>query len=169
MEATIEEVSQPIDIDDEDASTEAAMVLLRILMDIDTSVELQQVPSVAAPTEPYESSTKKERARKPREPYRQYTAHQIEQVFNSVIEQGKTAKDAAFLAGINIRTAQHYVKKCNNDEERCLLFLIGYVDEPSRAASSKLRRALYSHFQPDGTLRHIPPEVYMANYLLPIG
>jgi hypothetical protein len=97
------------------------MVLLRALMDIDTSVELQQVPSVTAPTEPYESSTEKERARKPREPYRQYTAHQVEQLFNSVIEHGKTAKDAAFLAGINIRTAQHYIKKYNYDEERRVL------------------------------------------------
>jgi hypothetical protein len=81
------------------------------VIDIDASVKLQQIPSVAAPTVVVESSTEKERARKPREPYRRYTAHQIEQLFKYVIEQGKTAKDAAFLTGINIRTVQHYAKK----------------------------------------------------------
>jgi hypothetical protein len=117
IKAIIEEVSQPIDIDEEDASTEAALVPLRTSMDIDTSVELQQVPSVPAPTVVLGFSMEKERARKPREPYRRYTAHQMEQLFNYVIEQGKTAKDARLLTGINIRTAQHYVKKYNGDEE----------------------------------------------------
>lgn len=37
-----------------------------------------------------------------------------------MIEQGKTAKEAALLTGINIRTAQHYIKKYNDDEERRL-------------------------------------------------
>jgi hypothetical protein len=97
-----------MDIDEEDASTEAALVPLGTLMDIDTSVELQQVPSVAAPTVVLESSTEKERARNPTEPYRRYTTHQIEQSCNYVIEQGKTAKDATFLSRINIRTAQCY-------------------------------------------------------------
>ncbi|CAM0136332.1 unnamed protein product [Umbelopsis sp. WA50703] len=108
VEATIKEESQPMDIDEEDASTEAALVPLGTLMDIDTSVELQQVPSVAAPTVVLESSMEKERARNPTEPYRRYTTHQIEQSCNYVIEQGKTAKDAAFLSRINIRTAQCY-------------------------------------------------------------
>jgi transposase len=37
-----------------------------------------------------------------------------------VIEEGKSAKDAALITGINIRTAQHYVKKYNDDENKCL-------------------------------------------------
>ena len=41
---------------------------------------------------------------KPRGPYRRYTAHQIEKLFDIVIEKGKTAKEAALMTGINIRT-----------------------------------------------------------------
>jgi hypothetical protein len=37
-----------------------------------------------------------------------------------VIEEGKTAKEATLITGINVRTAQHYVKKYNEDEERRL-------------------------------------------------
>jgi transposase len=37
-----------------------------------------------------------------------------------VIEDGKTTKDAALMIGINIRTAQHYIKKYHDDEEKCL-------------------------------------------------
>jgi len=42
---------------------------------------------------------------KPRGPYRRYTALQIEKLFDLVIEKGKTAKEAALMTGINIRTA----------------------------------------------------------------
>jgi transposase len=79
-----------------------------------------------------------------------------------VTEQGKTAKEAALLSGINIRTAQHYIKKYNDDEERLLLvtgrklrpwrkaklteehsqFLICYVDEHPTAVLSDIRIAL---------------------------
>ena len=38
-----------------------------------------------------------------------------------MIEEGKTAKEATLITGINVRTAQHYVKKYNDDEERGLL------------------------------------------------
>jgi hypothetical protein len=116
VETEMEEVSQPMDIKEEDAIAEAVLVPLRILMDIDTTVEPQQVPS-AAPTVVVASSVEKVRTRKPRGPYRRYTANQIEQLFDYVIEQGYTAKDAALLTGINIRTAQHYIKKYNDDEE----------------------------------------------------
>ena len=38
-----------------------------------------------------------------------------------MIEEGKSAaKDAALITGINIRTAQHYVKKYNDDEQKRL-------------------------------------------------
>jgi hypothetical protein len=53
---------------------------------------------------------RKGRIRKTRGSYRRFTAHQIEQLFDYVIEQGKTAKKPALLIRINIRTAQHYVK-----------------------------------------------------------
>lgn len=31
------------------------------------------------------------------------------EIFDSVIEEGKTAKDAPLMAGINMRTVQHYL------------------------------------------------------------
>jgi hypothetical protein len=52
--------------------------------------------------------------------YRRYTAYQTEKLFELVIEEGKTTKDAALMIGINIRTAQHYIKKYDDDEEKCL-------------------------------------------------
>jgi hypothetical protein len=45
-----------------------------------------------------------------RGPYRRYTAHQVERLFYLVIEEGMTAKAAALMTGINIRTAQPYIK-----------------------------------------------------------
>jgi transposase len=106
------------------------------------------------------------RKRKTRGPYRRYTAYQIEQLFDYVIEQGKTAKEAALLTGINIRTAQHYIKKYNDDDERRLpvsgrksgvgrkakltqahsQFLIDYVDEYPAAVLSDIRRNLREAF-----------------------
>src|SRR6202035_1836636 len=165
VETVMEEVSQPMDIEEEDAFAEAVLVPLRTLMDIDTTVEPQQVPS-AAPTVVVESSAEKVRTRKPRGPYRRYTAHRNEQLFDYVIEQGKTAKDAALLTEINIRTAQHYIKKYNNDEERRLpvsgrklgtgrkaklteahsRFLVQYVDEHPTTVLSDIRIALCEAF-----------------------
>lgn len=57
---------------------------------------------------------------KTRGSYRQYTPHQIEKLFDLVIEEGKTAKEAALITGINVRTAQNYIKMYKNDEERRL-------------------------------------------------
>jgi hypothetical protein len=84
-----------------------------------------------------------------------------------VIEQVKIAKGAALLTWINIRTAQQYIRKYHDDEERRLprsgrktgavskakltechsQFLIGYVDEHSAAVLSDIRRALCEAFQ----------------------
>ena len=58
------------------------------------------------------------RNRKPRGSYKRYNLDQIEKLFDLVIEAGKTSKEAALNTGLNVRTAQHYVKKCNDDEER---------------------------------------------------
>lgn len=46
-----------------------------------------------------------------RGPYRRYNAYQIEKLCDLMIEEGNTAKEAALMADINIRTAQYYVKK----------------------------------------------------------
>ena len=48
------------------------------------------------------------------------TFDQIEKLFDLVIEEGKTAKDAALITDINVGTAQHYLKRYNDDEERRL-------------------------------------------------
>jgi transposase len=161
----MEEVSQPMDMEEEEALDDAVLVPLRTMMDIDTIVVPQQVPSVELSVV-IETSAERERARKPRRPYRRYTAHQIEQLFDYVIEQGKTAKDAALLTGINIRTAQHYIRRYNDDEERRLPvsgrkpgagrkakltachshFLIGYDDEHPAAVLSDITRALCEAF-----------------------
>src|ERR1700692_1451367 len=77
-----------------------------------------------------------------------------------------TAKAAALQTGINIRTAQHYVKKYNDDEERRLPFnvrktavgrkpkltevhsqyLLGFIDEYPTAVLDDIRQALYQRF-----------------------
>jgi hypothetical protein len=48
-------------------------------MDINTVVVPQLEPSAAAPAVVAKASPTRARARKPRGPYRRYTAHQIEQ------------------------------------------------------------------------------------------
>ena len=59
-----------------------------------------------------------------------------------MIEEGKTAKEATLITGINIRTAQHYIKKYNDDDERHLPD--GYR-KPRVRHLRKLTDA-YSHF-----------------------
>jgi hypothetical protein len=44
VEAVMEEVCQPMDIEEEDAIAEAVLVPLRTLMDIDITAEPQQLP-----------------------------------------------------------------------------------------------------------------------------
>lgn len=46
--------------------------------------------------------------------YRRYTSQEIEELFGLVIEEGRTAKEAALITGMNVRTAQHYAKTWNN-------------------------------------------------------
>src|ERR1700738_2086260 len=60
------------------------------------------------------------RNRKPRGSYRRYNLDQIEKLFDLVIEEGKTAKEDALITSINVRTAQHYLKRYDDDEERHL-------------------------------------------------
>ena len=69
LENLTEEVSQPMDIEEEDAAADTVLVPLRILMDIDTTVVPQQVPS-AVPAVIVETSAERVRTRKFRGPYR---------------------------------------------------------------------------------------------------
>jgi transposase len=166
VDTLMEEEFQPMDMEEENVFDDAVMVSLRTLMDVDTVVVPPQQVLSAASAVVISPSAQWVRARKTRGPSRPYTAHQIEQLFDYVIEQGKTAKDAALLTGINIRTAQHYIKKYNVDEERRLpvsgkkpgagrkaklteshsQFLIGCVDEHPEAVLSDIRRALCEAF-----------------------
>lgn len=47
---------------------------------------------------------------KTRGSYRKYTPKQVEKLFGLIIEEGFTTKAAALATGINVRTAQNYVK-----------------------------------------------------------
>jgi transposase len=99
--------------------------------------------------------------------YRRYTTYQLKKLFEVVIVEGKFTKDAAFMTCINIRSAQHYIKKYHDDEEKCLpvgdsqkfsagrsnklaeehsKFLVEYIDERSAAVLSKIRHQLCEAF-----------------------
>jgi hypothetical protein len=54
-----------------------------------------------------------------RGPYRRYTEDQVEKLYD-LVEEGKAAKEAGLITGINIRTAQHYIKRYTDYEERRL-------------------------------------------------
>jgi hypothetical protein len=69
VETTMVQVSQPMDMEEEDAIDDAVLVPLRTLMDIDTTVVPQQVPS-AVPAVIVETSAERVRTRKIRGPYR---------------------------------------------------------------------------------------------------
>jgi hypothetical protein len=68
-----------------------------------------------------------------------------------VIEEGKSAKDAALMTDINIRTAQHYIKKYNDEEEKCLpvdaskKFSAGRTGKLTDEHSKFLVEALHRH------------------------
>ncbi|OZJ01575.1 hypothetical protein BZG36_05605 [Bifiguratus adelaidae] len=99
--------------------------------------------------------------------YRRYTPDQVEKLFDLVIEEGKTAKEAALITGINIRTAQHYIKKYNDDEEKRLpsihrkprvgrrgklteahsQFLIEYIDKNPTSVLVDIKEKLCEAFQ----------------------
>jgi hypothetical protein len=70
--------------------------------------------------------------------YRKYTIEQIEKLFDLIIKEGFTTKDAALVIGINIRTAQNYVKTYNNDPQKRLP---GFYNKPRGKPCSKLTGA----------------------------
>ena len=103
--------------------TDDGLFRMRTLMDIDPPEPINGkgvLISKETHSEVCFSSSGGKTKRKIRGPYRRYTLAQIEKLFDLVIEEGKTAKEAALLTGINVRTAQNYIKKYNDDEEKRL-------------------------------------------------
>src|SRR5246127_1651805 len=148
-----------MDIDMEERSSWILPLTTLMDADKDLTVESEKTAVSLSEQQPTGKRTRQTRPSKTRGPYRRYTAYQIEKLFDLVIEEGKSAKDAALITGINIRTAQHYIKKYNDDEERRLpisgrksgtgrkaklteshsQFLIYYVDEHPEAVLSDIR------------------------------
>jgi hypothetical protein len=99
--------------------------------------------------------------------YQCYTSYQIEKLFDLVIEEGKTVKAAALITAVNIRTAQHYIKKCNDDEQRRLPvgcrnpetegkgklnethteFLVDFIDKYPTSILTDIKNNLCENFQ----------------------
>ncbi|OBZ80913.1 hypothetical protein A0J61_11038 [Choanephora cucurbitarum] len=57
---------------------------------------------------------------KARGKYCSYTPQQIQELLDLVIKQGMSARQASLSVGIVVRTAQHYVELCKDDEEKRL-------------------------------------------------
>jgi hypothetical protein len=91
-------------------------------VDKDMTVESEKPALSLSEHQPTGKKTRQTRSSKARVPNRRYTAYQIEKLFDLMIEEGKSAKDVALITGINIRTAQHYIKKCKDDEEKMLAY-----------------------------------------------
>jgi transposase len=66
------------------------------------------------------TASKTTTAKKTRGPYRSYSALQVQELLDLVIEQGMSARQAGLTVGIVVRTAQHYVKTYKDDEEKRL-------------------------------------------------
>ncbi|PHZ13569.1 uncharacterized protein RHIMIDRAFT_291260 [Rhizopus microsporus ATCC 52813] len=74
---------------------------------------------------------------KTRGSYRKCTVEQIEKLFDFIIEEGFIIKDAALVSGINLYTAQNYVKTYNNDSQKRLP---GTYNKPCGRSCSKLTK-----------------------------
>ena len=155
-----------MDIDMEERSS--WILPLRTLMDADKdlTVESEKTALSLSEQQPTGKRTQQTRPSKARGPYRRYTAYQIEKLFDLVIEEGKSAKDAALITGVKIRTTQHYIKKYNDDEEKRLpircskpaagrkgklteehsRFLMEYIDEYPAAVLSDIKYYLCEAF-----------------------
>ncbi|KAI9506006.1 hypothetical protein BX070DRAFT_219179, partial [Coemansia spiralis] len=82
---------------------------MRPLMDIDLPESTHGEKLLEAPSKPGNEPKKQTKA-KARGSYRRYTPQQIESLFDLVIEEGRSAKEAVLMAVIDVRTAQNYVK-----------------------------------------------------------
>ena len=87
-----------MDIDMEERSS--CILPLRTLMDADKglTVESEKTALSLSEQQPTGKRTRQTRPSKARGPYRRYTAYQIEKLFDLVIEEGKSAKDAALIS-----------------------------------------------------------------------
>ena len=104
---------QDADMEVENERMETYFLPVGTLTDVDTlAITGENIPEILPSIwhQPQVKVPQKVRPVKPRGPYRRYTTHQIEKLFDIVIAEGKTAKEAEVMTGINIRTAQHYIK-----------------------------------------------------------
>ncbi|KAI9500471.1 hypothetical protein BX070DRAFT_230140, partial [Coemansia spiralis] len=83
---------------------------MRMLMVIDPPESTHGEKLLEAHSKPGNEPKKKQTEAKARGAYRRYTSQQIERLFDLVIEEGRSAKEVALMTGINVRTAQNYVK-----------------------------------------------------------
>ncbi|KAI9504722.1 hypothetical protein BX070DRAFT_222747, partial [Coemansia spiralis] len=83
---------------------------MRALMDIDPPESICGEKLLEALSKLGNEPRKKQTEAKTGGSYRRYTPQQIERLFDLVIEEGRPAKEAALMTGINVRTAQNYVK-----------------------------------------------------------
>lgn len=104
---------------------------------------------------------------KTRGSYRKYTPKQVEKLFDLIIKEGFTTKAAALATGINVRTAQNYVKTYNNDPGRRLpgsyskprgrprdklteehsKFLVDYIEKNTTAILDELKLKFCEKFE----------------------
>lgn len=79
-----------------------------------STTEIQQAKSCS------KSKVKTTATKTVRGAYRSYSAAQIQELLDLVIERGISARQAGLAVGIVVRTAQHYVKLYKDDEEKRL-------------------------------------------------
>ncbi|KAI9504587.1 hypothetical protein BX070DRAFT_113413 [Coemansia spiralis] len=99
---------------------DSIFIHMRTLLDIDPPESTYGEKLLEGPSKPGNEPRKKQTEAKSRGSYRRYTMQQIERFFDLVIEEGCSAKEAVLLAGINVRTAQNYVKTYRDDEQKRL-------------------------------------------------
>ncbi|KAI9502074.1 hypothetical protein BX070DRAFT_246966 [Coemansia spiralis] len=140
------------------------------LMDIDPPESTHGEKLLGAPFKPENEPKKKQTEAKARESYRRYTPQQIKRLFDLVIEEGRSAKEAALMTGINVRTAQNYAKTYRDDEQKRLP---GIKRKPRKECLGKLNVAhirLLTHFvnqSPTTQACHSARLFFPAAFLLP--
>jgi hypothetical protein len=119
------------DMEVENEWMETYFLPVRTLTDVDTlAITGENIPEILPSIwhQPQVEVPQKVRAVKPRGHYRRYTTHQIEKLFDIVIAEGKTAKEAEVMTGINIRTAQHYIKNMTMMRKDACLSALGNLE-----------------------------------------
>ncbi|KAJ1993838.1 hypothetical protein GGI26_002629 [Coemansia sp. RSA 1358] len=107
---------------------------MRTLMGIDLPESTHREKLLEAPSKPGTELRKKQTVAKARGSYRRYTPQQIKRLFGLVIE-GRSAKEAALVTGISVRTAQKYVNTYRDDEQKRLP---GIERKPRKGCPEKL-------------------------------